>query len=83
MKREVELCQQGGGAVSTRRWSCVNTEVGLCQQGVVQGFPSTESATGKEEAWPVEATNLQTGMHLRSYCNFSRDGATIPSKSVT
>ena len=35
MNREVELCEQGGGAVLTGRWSCVNREVELCEHGCV------------------------------------------------
>ena len=75
--------EKEGGAVSTGTWDCVNREVGLCQQGAVHGSPSHRECHWKEEAWPVEAANLQTGMHLRSYCSFTSDGATIPSKSVT
>ena len=36
MKREVELCEQGGGAglcVNRRWWCCVNREVVMCEQG--------------------------------------------------
>ena len=30
MNSKVELYEQGGGAMSTGRWSCVNREVELC-----------------------------------------------------